>query len=96
MIGPTGPINLLFILPHNEIVSAGIPYVRSKALQGKTQFDDFWNRYFIKIWMEQYGPSTENIYGINQDLLINRTNNPMERYNRKFNHAFPKIPSKSG
>jgi hypothetical protein len=53
------------------------------------QFTAFWNDYFVPTWMIRYGPSTWNIHDVDDDFLINRTNNPMERYNRALNDKFP-------
>ena len=58
--------------------------------------------YFMRVWMGIFGPEYWSIYGrrgidVNDDYtLINRTNNPLERYNRTlgehFVHAHPTLP----
>ena len=60
LMGEDGHINILFVLPHDEIVSTGIPYVRSKTREEGyfVQFTAFWNDYFVSTWMIRYGPST--------------------------------------
>jgi hypothetical protein len=53
-------------------------------------WDSFW-RYFKKTWIVEYNPKYWNIslYKDTNDLLRNRTNNPLERYNRTSNDMFP-------
>lgn len=56
----------------------------------------------MRVWMGIFGPEYWSIYGrrgidVNDDYtLINRTNNPLERYNRtlgeNFVHAHPTLP----
>ncbi|KAG3118397.1 hypothetical protein PI125_g2926 [Phytophthora idaei] len=46
----------------------------------------FW-KYFEKTWIEKFKPEWWNVSGLRQDL-VNRTNNPLERYNRSLNEAF--------
>ena len=64
------------------------------------EFDRFWN-YFIHTWMIKYPPTLWNVNAIlchnmsngnsniNNNNIINRTNNGLERFNRKLNDAFP-------
>jgi hypothetical protein len=94
LLAPGGPMEILTIIPINEITSTGIPYVRSKTVEDsyKGKFDTFW-KYFVKTWMHLYSPQDWNIHGILQknepDTIINRTNNPLERFNRAMNNKFP-------
>ena len=58
----------------------------------KHDFDIFW-KYFEKVFMGTYTPQDWNIQNIlaseTEDIvLINRTNNPLERFNRFLNDAF--------
>ena len=80
-----GSLDLLCVIPRDEVMEYGIPY--TVAL-----WDKFWV-YFDKTWM----PIIEswNICIGNDEYieLVNRTNNGLERYNRKFNGLFPKKPS---
>ncbi|OWZ16290.1 hypothetical protein PHMEG_0009931 [Phytophthora megakarya] len=46
----------------------------------------FW-KYFKNIWIHKFKPEWWNINGIHEDI-VNRTNNPLERYNRILNSAF--------
>ena len=90
-----GLINILTVIPVDEIETKGIEYIKSKfnpGIYGK-HFDNFWI-YFKKTWLGLYDPSTWNINAILasenvNDILINRTNNPLERFNRELNQNFP-------
>jgi len=48
--------------------------------------DEYW-KYFMKTWVKTkgIGPETWNISNVNEEDLINRTNNPAERSNRTLN-----------
>jgi len=90
-----GPINVLTVIPINEIVTKGVPYVRSKTkeVEYEENFNEFW-KYFISTWIKKYDPNTWNIYGViaddnHDEIIVNRTNNPIERYNRTLNALFP-------
>jgi hypothetical protein len=93
LLGSEGPMELLTVIPIDEIVTKGIPYVRCKINEDKFEikFDRFW-KYFVKTWMHTYSPQQWNINGMIQnnetDKLINRTNNPLERLNRNLNSKF--------
>lgn len=64
------------------------------------EFERFW-KYFIDTWMTKYPPRLWNIHAmvchlsgdINStnlnSVIINRTNNGLERFNRKLNTSFP-------
>ena len=91
-------MNFLTVIPVSQIVPYGIPYIRSllqeEEKQYKSQFDSFW-KYFERTWLKAFKPEDWNIDAIvnNSDLdhesiLINRTNNPLERYNRIMNEHF--------
>lgn len=74
----------------------GIAFVQHKmneAPNEKGLYDRFW-RYFQKTWIDGYGFKQWNIHAIvsredKDDIMINRTNNPLERYNRTFQDNFP-------
>ncbi|KAE8914207.1 hypothetical protein PF003_g1534 [Phytophthora fragariae] len=61
-------------------MAAGIAYSRTKWKQ-------FWG-YFRATWLEQYNIEDWNVHGLGNDL-ITRTNNPLERFHRELNRAFP-------
>jgi hypothetical protein len=97
LLGPDGPFNILTVIPIEEIEGKGIMYVRSKINEGQysRDFDAFW-AYFKRTWLHgAINPKSWNIHHIltkeveDQDfVLINRTNNPLERHNRALNDAF--------
>lgn len=57
------------------------------------ELQEAWNAYwayFTRTWLHLYHPKTWNIHHIlnnptAKEELLNRTNNPLERYNRKLN-----------
>ena len=94
LLGIDGFINTLALIPISEIAGKGIAYVRAKMAEeegNRSIWDDFWG-YFRRNYLSGlYGPKYWNIPYIrafgNEDenlVLINRTNNPLERYNRRF------------
>jgi len=86
-----GPINVLTVIPINKIVTKGVPYVRSKTNEVgyEENFNEFW-KYFISAWIKKYNPNTWNCIDDKHDeIIVNRTNNPIERYNRTLNALFP-------
>jgi hypothetical protein len=90
MIGSGGLLEVLTVIPIGEIETKGIPYVRSKCKEEGylSSFNQFWN-YFKSTWLDRFPPSDWNINGkIMKDNVINRTNNPLERYNRTIASCF--------
>ena len=97
-VGKGGPLELLCVIPARDILPKGISYVRSKTDEGSysEKFDTFWN-YFRSCWMTKYDPKTWNIHDVIEneetDILVNRTNNACESFNRRLNekigHAHP-------
>ena len=90
-------LDVLTVIPPNEILSRGIPYVKSiidKELVkqvDKNKWKSFWEMYFIKFWMSsEIFISCWNIYSEDDSHLDfqNRTNNALERYNRTLNDKF--------
>jgi hypothetical protein len=96
LVDATGLLNLLTVIPIDEIENKGIPYIREHFNEGqdKPKFDTFW-KYFVSTWMTQYNPEDWNVHGRNNvdatsdGFILNRTNNPLERFNRKLNGCFP-------
>ena len=88
-----GGLDTLTIIPRDEIVTYGIPFLRS-VLDGTsaTKWDVFW-KYFAKQWLNKI-PSW-NILDENGEYLEvrNRTNNAIESYNHRFNNLFERKPS---
>ena len=83
-------MNFLTIIPISDIIPYGIPYLKatfpSKGVE--SQLETFWS-YFQNNWMVRYPPSLWNFNEKVRDELINRTNNPLERFNRTLNEVFP-------
>ena len=79
-----GLINLLTctVVPLSEIVNKAIPFIRDNFDEGKfsKQFDKFWT-YFTRYWMSDFMGILWNITNIPadkfEDVVINRTNNPI-------------------
>jgi hypothetical protein len=100
LLGPlmaVGGLDLLSVIPRNEIDSIGIPFLRL-TLEGtateleKISLDKFWT-YFRKQWLQ-----ITNNWNIREEdgqflQMVNRTNNALESYNRRFNSIFLKTPS---
>lgn len=86
-----GNLDLLTIIPANEIIKYGIPYIRSKIEEGDNvpKWNLFW-QYFQKTWMTTFPTNYWNINHIISEHvnLINRTNNSLEVYNRIFTSKF--------
>lgn len=95
-----GLLNLLTVLPPDEIESIGIPYIRHRMKDiekgHEVALNSFW-AYFIRTWMTTYQVSYWNVFrfivddddeGLPPTFIINRTNNPLERYNRRLNDLF--------
>ena len=95
-INANGLLNLLTVIPPEEIESKGIPYIKERFEVGEygQQFDSFWG-YFAETWLRKFPPSKLwNFYDvISSDSfdkdLINKTNNPCESFNNKLNAMFP-------
>ena len=90
-------LDVLTVIPPNEILSKGIPYVKSiieKELVKQSDKDKwklFWETYFIKYWMSSESfIKCWNIHSEDDSHLDlqNRTNNALERYNRTLNDKF--------
>ena len=89
-----GVLDLLCIIPQDEIREIGIPFVRllieeDLSAAAIEKWDRFWE-YFDKQWMTKI--DSWNICGEDNKYknFMNRTNNGLERYNRQFNGLFNK------
>jgi hypothetical protein len=88
-----GKLDILTTIPVDDIVKKGIPYLRSKFAVAEAecpaQWKKFWE-YFINTWMKGYDPISWNISGhlAAGVELRNRTNNGLERYNRRLGSKF--------
>ena len=105
LMGENELINILNVIPVSEILVKGIPFIRAHFDEKgyKKQFDGFWE-YFMKTWLKYYDPMTWNINHIvnmkdepgqetTDSILINRTNNPLERFNRTFGEVLGTHPN---
>jgi hypothetical protein len=84
-----GLIELLTVIPLNEVKTFGIPYIREQMKDeedlNKIAYDLFWE-YFDKQWLQKKTNTDWNLADIRKSMhLANRTNNPLERYNRTLN-----------
>lgn len=78
-------IELLTIIPSHQIPKA-IDYIKS-LLVHEEAVDTFWS-YFEKTWLVRFPSNVWNNFDISQSDLMNRTNNGLERYNRRMNDFF--------
>ncbi len=89
-----GLLDLLTVIPINEIVTKGIPYLRSKLDKrhgGSVELWDLFWVYFQKTWIKKFKPALWNVHHLLKKgvSMRNRTNNPLERYNRTMKTLFP-------
>ena len=88
-------LDILTIIPVAEIVPKGIPYCKD-VLQNEIEADvskwnKFWN-YFMTYWCSsETFMSTWNVHSNTTESydLRNRTNNALEKYNRRINGFYP-------
>jgi hypothetical protein len=89
----SGKLDVLTIIPRAEIVEFGIPYLRSfESREQKGKWNIFW-KYFLKTWVTVYEIKDWNIHGVvesDEVRMVNRTNNPLESYNRFFQESIGK------
>ncbi|EGZ15863.1 hypothetical protein PHYSODRAFT_508713 [Phytophthora sojae] len=82
-----GKLDTLTVIPEDQITEKGVRYVRSIVDEtgAKTKWNTFW-KYFLKTWTQRFDVTTWNVHemvrcGVD---IVNRTNNPLEKYNRDF------------
>ena len=93
-------VKLLTVMPEDEIISKGIPYLRQR-IEGPERrpiYDEFWNSYFIPTWTVRYSLRTWNVYRFFEttglrEVLVNLTNNALEHYNGVLNNSFSGHPT---
>lgn len=90
-------VELLTIIPVTDVVTFGIPYLKSKHVDklNLPNYRRFW-AYFEKTWLLMYDPKLWNVYDTLKDAseddaikIVCRTNNPLERYNKRINDIPP-------
>lgn len=91
-----GVLDMLTVIDKMKIESHGLPWVISKIKDRcndkKVQYSVkkwklFW-QYFKRVWLQLFPPDFWNIKDVHKSM-ISRTNNPLERFNRELNAAFP-------
>jgi hypothetical protein len=93
LVNKDGLINILSHIPETEIISKGIPFIRHYFDEGEytSHFNIFW-KYFEKTWMGTYDEWNIYLHIRNKkqgkSTLMNRTNNPLERFNRTLKETF--------
>ena len=89
-------VDLLCYVPITEIETRGITYLIAKLVPNNP--DQLWDQkisafreYFTYTWMRSYNPELWNIHRSKEkwENIQNRTNNPLERFNRVMNYTFP-------
>ena len=96
-----GVLDLLTVLPHDDGVSKGIPFIRFIIEEGLSPEEVKLWEHFWEYWMKQWLPLLDVLSlfdptGENSGFkdVVNRTNNALESYNRRFNGKFKKgVPS---
>ncbi|KAK1930487.1 hypothetical protein P3T76_014158 [Phytophthora citrophthora] len=88
-------LDILTVLPHDQIDPQGIEHVvalikealaEKESTYSEAKWTQFWD-YFRRTWIVQIPPHLWNVRGIDK-RIVNRTNNPLERYNRELNGSF--------
>jgi hypothetical protein len=80
----------LFKIPtiiNPKYINLVMKFIKEKIPAGNVQWDDFM-KYFETTWLKKYGIELWNIYWQNDEGSILRTNNALERYNRRLNELF--------
>ena len=93
-----GYIDLLCVMPHDEVVKYGIPFVRSLIEEDiddedVERWDAFWE-YFTRYWVQKVGIAGWSVVDKDSAILdlINRTNNGLESYNFFYGKLFENKP----
>jgi hypothetical protein len=64
-----------------------IRYIMRDETEFLNKWDLFW-RYFLKTWTQKYETKLWNIHHLDGDDINGRTNNALERYNRRLGEKF--------
>lgn len=78
-------VELLTLVPAHEILSA-IQYIKTLTTN-EDNVNMFW-LYFERTWLSRFPPNVWNTFDIPESDFKNRTNNALERYNRRLNDFF--------
>lgn len=79
-------IELLTIINQEDIMT-GIEFIKHTIQKETNEFNEFWN-YFTKTWIERFDPEIWNLNNKDENILVGRTNNSLERYNRRLGEFF--------
>ncbi|KAK1947327.1 hypothetical protein P3T76_001337 [Phytophthora citrophthora] len=88
-------LDIFTVLPHDQIDPQGIEHVvtlikealaEKESVFSEAKWIKFW-AYFRRTWIVQILPHLWNVRGIDK-RIVNRTNNPLERYNQELNGSF--------
>ena len=96
-------MDILAVVPPDELKSKGIPFVHSLILEKiksagikmtnahKKYWDVFFNEYFRRQWLSAAMVDVWNLFGQDGDIvaLQNRTNNALEQYNQEVGKLVP-------
>jgi len=72
---------------NRDRIERALEHIRMNSNLDPTITDTF-IQYFKRTWMRKYPPQLWNIHGLDNHGVITRTNNPLERYNRRLNEQF--------
>ncbi|KUF85203.1 Porphobilinogen deaminase [Phytophthora nicotianae] len=95
-----GVFDMLTVIDPDKIAIQGVTWVKREIKKrcnvkglaySRRKWKMFW-RYFSKTWLETYPPDLWNIYRVKRDI-VNRTNNPLERFHRELNARMKPHPS---
>lgn len=101
LVGSEGMINMLAGIPIEDVEKYGVPFLMNhfKELQVTyPKLEEFW-KYFVKQWIDKcpqwnvhdllVGQTFASAHNMDEVTIINRTNNPLERYNKEMKEMFP-------
>lgn len=92
----SGVLDMLTVIPRHKVPVQGVEWVKEKIRSqcvrqnighSTAKWEQFWS-YFDRTWIKKFPPTYWNVEGFT-DKIINRTNNPLERFSRELNAAIP-------
>jgi len=95
-----GVLDMLTVIRPDTIAVRGVAWVKGKIKErcqakglaySRRKWKRFW-KYFAGTWLDTYPPDLWNIYGV-QRAIVNRTNNPLERFHRELNARMKPHPT---
>ncbi|ETL85899.1 hypothetical protein L917_14619 [Phytophthora nicotianae] len=95
-----GVLDMLTVVNPDLISVQGVAWVKAKIKQrcqvkGVLYSREKWRQfrqYFARPCLEQYPPELWNIFNVEREI-VNRTNNPLERFHRELNARLKRQPS---